>query len=1025
MKKIIQRVQPQWGAIGFAALALLSDRGPACLSASAQPFNIDTASRETVRAFYNRVYMASEGVPIGWTGSLANCNPGTVSQAYQDATLLRVNYFRAMAGIPSNITFTEAGNAKAQAAALMMSANRQLNHEPPTTWTCYSDLGKEGAPSNLNSGSTGPKSIDSFIQDGGSNNAQAGHRGWILLPGQLTMGSGHIPGANSTDWQGTTAALWVHDPKAPQRPPTRDEFVSWPPKGYVPYQVVYPRWSFALPDADFSAATVTIQQGGQTLPVKIDSTTGGFGDRSMVFIPNNLDSNASWARPTSDTAYQVSINNVMVGGVARNYSYTVTVMDPQVAGADYSRTSVAGPDRPTMNQNNPYTFSGVSIATGYEWRATKVAALTFADGAENGLVNFDAAGGVGNPINTNVKANGSSSFRLHRVTDAPPQTLTLKRSLLGNASSQITFKSRSINAASYASLVQVSTDEGASWQTVFSQPGSDAEESAFTDKMVSLAAYADRQFKIRFALENTGGPFFTGDQPGWYIDDVTLVNLQEALPNAVVTAVASGTSFSFNPVDAADFALDVRPKLFGNFLGEWGTSLRVSTSTAVPTAPTIATQPQSQTVIPGATVTFTVNAQGTAPLTYVWRRDGNDLSDGPGIQGSRAATLTLQNAQTTLAGSYTVQISNSAGNITSSPAVLVIGDAPSLATALDTTGLAWTTGGAAGWIVQTAITHDNVDAAQSGKISDNQESTLESTITGPATVAFWWRVDSEQNFDFLNVELDGTMQFRISGTVAWEQKTVSIPTGTHTLRWAYRKDASDSKGTDTAWVDQVEIRQAQPPPSLGDALDNNDIRWAASGDRPWFAQTTVTHDGTDAAQSGPIADSQRSLLEATVVGPASLSFWWKVDSEQNYDFLSFELDNAQTPSVTQISGSVDWQQMTVAIAAGTHSIRWVYTKDSSTASGADAGYVDQVVLTKLTPGEGGEPGPKLEYTLSGSKLRITWPEAADGFKLQSSSSLIGGTWIDVSENDISKEEGEFFIVLKTSNGTQFYRLVEQ
>ena len=121
------------GVIKAAALALFSAMGSIAITATAQPFNVDTGSREAVRAFYNRVYMASEGVPSGWNGDVAACNAGTVSQAYQNATALRVNYFRAMAGIPSNITFTDAGNAKAQAAALMMAANRQLNHEPPTT----------------------------------------------------------------------------------------------------------------------------------------------------------------------------------------------------------------------------------------------------------------------------------------------------------------------------------------------------------------------------------------------------------------------------------------------------------------------------------------------------------------------------------------------------------------------------------------------------------------------------------------------------------------------------------------------------------------------------------------------------------------------------------------------------------------------------------------------------------------------------------------------------------------------------
>ena len=41
---------------------------------------------------------------------------------------------------------------------------------------------------------------------------------------------------------------------------------------------------------------------------------------------------------------------------------------------------------------------------------------------------------------------------------------------------------------------------------------------------------------------------------------------------------------------------------------------------------TITTQPQTQNVDPGATVTFTVAASGTAPITYQWKKDGSDIA---------------------------------------------------------------------------------------------------------------------------------------------------------------------------------------------------------------------------------------------------------------------------------------------------------------------------------------------------------------------------------------------------------------
>ena len=56
--------------------------------------------------------------------------------------------------------------------------------------------------------------------------------------------------------------------------------------------------------------------------------------------------------------------------------------------------------------------------------------------------------------------------------------------------------------------------------------------------------------------------------------------------------------------------------------------------------------------------------------------------------------------------------------------------------------------------------------------------------------------------------IDGVEQFNINGAVAWEQKTVSIPAGSHALRWRYAKDGSVSIGSDAGWVDQVTFTAA-------------------------------------------------------------------------------------------------------------------------------------------------------------------------------------------------------------------------
>ena len=84
------------------------------------------------------------------------------------------------------------------------------------------------------------------------------------------------------------------------------------------------------------------------------------------------------------------------------------------------------------------------------------------------------------------------------------------------------------------------------------------------------------------------------------------------------------------------------------------------------TAPTITNQPVSQSASQGDNITFTVGADGTAPLNYQWRFN---LAD---IGGATSSSYTRSNVQPAHVGSYSVVVSNSAGFTTSSNAALTL-----------------------------------------------------------------------------------------------------------------------------------------------------------------------------------------------------------------------------------------------------------------------------------------------------------------------------------------------------------------
>ena len=126
--------------------------------------------------------------------------------------------------------------------------------------------------------------------------------------------------------------------------------------------------------------------------------------------------------------------------------------------------------------------------------------------------------------------------------------------------------------------------------------------------------------------------------------------------------------------------------------------------------------------------------------------------------------------------------------------------------ALDAPALSFTTGGDAEWFVQADETHEGGSALRSGPISHNQDTWIETTVTGTGTLSFWWNVSSEgYDFDYVEVLVDGVQQDKIGGDWNfWSKQSVSISGfGPHTVRWNYHKDATDSSGSDCAWLDTV------------------------------------------------------------------------------------------------------------------------------------------------------------------------------------------------------------------------------
>jgi hypothetical protein len=318
----------------------------------------DTSNREAVRTAYNNIFAPTTGTSLDYIGDPANGIAGDTSAAYKAAVVTRINFFRAMAGVPGITGLDAERNSKAQEGALMLYANQALSHTPPTSWLRYTANGAEAlGKSNICQGrSYDAGCVNLYMDDFGSNNTFAGHRRWFLYPNTQFMGTGDVPEGAARLWN----AVWVIDSSTygGPRPATRDFFVAWPPKGYVPYQVLYNRWHFSYPSADLSSASVTVSKNGALLPVRIDSANAvGYGDNSVVFVPNNLltDDPTVPLNPFGDVKYHVTIRNAMVNGTPVTFQYDVIAFDPAVVGV-----APATPGAPGVVSFSPLGGAGYS-----------------------------------------------------------------------------------------------------------------------------------------------------------------------------------------------------------------------------------------------------------------------------------------------------------------------------------------------------------------------------------------------------------------------------------------------------------------------------------------------------------------------------------------------------------------------------------------------------------------------------------------------------------------------------------------
>jgi glucuronoarabinoxylan endo-1,4-beta-xylanase len=246
-------------------------------------------------------------------------------------------------------------------------------------------------------------------------------------------------------------------------------------------------------------------------------------------------------------------------------------------------------------------------------------------------------------------------------------------------------------------------------------------------------------------------------------------------------------------------------------------------------APTITTQPASQTVTTGQTATFAVVASGTAPLSYQWQKNGANISGATSASYTTPVTASADNGST-----FKVVVSNSAGSVTSSAATLTVNAVSSLAV---------------------SITSPTNGASVSGTI----------TVSGAASDSL--------ALTLVQLSVDSGSFSNASGTTSWtfSLDTAALSNATHTLT----AKATDSSGN-TATSNPVSI-----------TVNNTTNGTAVTVDWSTTYQTIEGFGAATAFQNGnPMTGTEANLLFSTTSGAGLSLIRCKIESNGTYPYVS-------------------------------------------------------------------------------------------------------------------------------------------
>src|SRR6202171_5110626 len=394
---------------------------------------------------------------------------------------------------------------------------------------------------------------------------------------------------------------------------------------------------------------------------------------------------ATPATTASDNGASFTVVVSDITGAVNSNAATLTVTSapvaPSITTQPASRTVTSG-----QIATFAVTASGTATLT-YQWKKNGIAmsGATSASYTTPATANSDSGASFSVTV-SNTAGNVTSNAATLTVTSAPVapaitaqpasqgvaarQTATFAVTASGTATLTYQWKKNGIamsgaTSASYTTPATANSDSGASFSVTVSNTAGNVTSNAATLTVTSapvapsITAQPARQGvaagqTATFAVTASGTATLTYQ---WKKNGIAMSG---------ATSASYTTPATTNSDSGASFSVTV-----SNTAGNVTSNAATLTVTSAPVAPSITAQPASQGVAAGQTAKFTVTASGAAPLTYQWKKNGIAMS------GATSASYTTPATTNSDSGaSFSVTVSNTAGNVTSNAATLTVTSAP-------------------------------------------------------------------------------------------------------------------------------------------------------------------------------------------------------------------------------------------------------------------------------------------------------------------------------------------------------------